>query len=131
MTLKVSGEQGLTPKQELFLGSLLAGNTILTSAKVAGVTEKTAYKWLKLPHFKSAQKAAQKQLFDQALTGLMLKVDKAIETLDRHMSGEDTPASTQVRSAQIVLEQAINIGKMSELEAKYAELEQLLKGVAR
>ena len=117
----------LTPKQERLIEALLTGHNITLSAKASGVADKTARRWLKLPHFQQAYKAAQKRLFDQALTGLMLKIDRAIETLDRHMSGEETPANVQVRAAQIVLEQAIIIHKVSELEAKFTELEQLIK----
>lgn len=117
----------LTPKQERLIEALLAGHNITLAAKVAGVADKTARRWLKLAHFQAAYKAAQKQIFDQALAGLMLKVDKAIACLDRNMDGEEVPASTQVRAAQIVIEQAVANYKMSELEAKYAELEQLVK----
>src|SRR5438067_2162002 len=124
-------ETALTPKQELLITALLTPLSIVTAAKAAGIAEKTARRWLKLPHFQAAYQAAQKSLFNQALTGLMQKVDKAIETLDRNMDSKETPASTQVRAAQIMLEQAINVHKMSELEAKYAELEQLVKGPGR
>jgi len=121
-------EAKLTPKQETLITALLTPLSITASAKVAGISEPTARRWLKLPHFQAAYKKAQKALFDQALTGLMLKVDKAIETLDRNMSGEDTPASTQVRAAQIVLEQAITVYKTAELEEKLKELEDIVQG---
>ena len=128
MTGSSNGEdQALTTKQEQLIMLLVSGVNVSAAAHNASIGERTAYRWLKLPHFQAAYKAAQRQLFDQALTGLMLKVDKAITTLDRHMDGEDTPASSQIRAAQLVLEQAINIHKMAELEAKYAELEQLVK----
>lgn len=117
----------LTPKQTLLIEALLAGHNITLAAKVSGVADKTARRWLKLPHFQTAYKAAQHSLFDQALSGLLLKVEEAIETISRNMTGEEVPASVQVRAAQIILEQAITIYKASELEAKIAELEELLK----
>jgi hypothetical protein len=43
------------------------------------------------------------------------------------MSGEEVPASTQVRAAQIVLDGAIAVFKTQELEDKLNELEQLVK----
>lgn len=130
MSVNVSPDEKveqLSPKQDSLISLLLAGVSIVTAARQVGIAEKTAHKWLKLAHFQEAYKAAQRSLFDQALTGLMLRVDKAISTLDRNMDGEETPASTQVRAAQIVLEQAIAIHKMSELEQKIAELEQYIK----
>jgi hypothetical protein len=115
-------EQQLSPKQESLIALLLAGVSIVAAAKSVGIAEKTAHKWLKLAHFQAAYKAAQKAIFNQALTGLMLKTSKAINTLDRHMDSELTPAAVQVRAAQIILEQAIDIHKTAELEEKIAEL---------
>ncbi len=119
----VSEQESLTINQEKFIEALLAGAQLTVAASSSHISYRTAQRWWKLPHVQAAYKAAQRQLFDQALTGLMQKVDKAIETLDRNMTGEEVSASTQVRAAQIVLEQAIAVHKMSELEARLAELE--------
>jgi hypothetical protein len=121
--------EDLTPKQDQLIELLLAGVNVSAAARQLKIGDKTARRWLKLPHFQAAYKTAQRALFDQALTGLMNKVDKAIGTLDRNMDADiNTPASTQVRAAQIVLEQAINVHKVSELETRLAELEERLKG---
>ncbi len=132
---QITENSELTPKQDTLITALLTPLSIVASAKAAGVSEKTARRWLKLPHFQQAYKAAQGVMFNQALQGLMLKVDKAITTLDRNMSATDSdipvPASVQVRAAQIVLEQAMTIYKTNELEQKVAELEQLLKTPGR
>lgn len=119
-------DQALSAKQEMLIAVLIAGNNITIAAKVAGIGDKTARRWLKLPHFQQAYKAAQKQVFETALAALLLKVEKAVDTLDRNMDSELTPAATQVRAAQIVIEQATNIHKMNELEQKIAELEKLV-----
>jgi len=121
-----TGEQ-LTPKQELLISLLLAGVNIATAAKQAGVSDKTARRWLKLPAFKHAYRTAQHDLFRESLQALQGKIEKAIDTLDRHMDADETPASSQIRAAQIVLDQALAIDKMSELETieeKLAMLEQ-------
>lgn len=114
----------LTPKQEQLIEALLAGHNITVAAKVSSIGDKTARRWLKQEAFQAAYKSAQKALFNQALTGLMLKVDKAIETLERNMRSEEAPASTQVRAAQIILEQAVSSFRMSELEQRVEELKQ-------
>ncbi|SRR6266568_1222507 len=119
-------DQPLTPKQDMVIELLLAGVNITGAAKQAGIAEKTARRWLKLPHFQQAYRIAQHSLFDQALTGLMNKVDKAINTLDRNMTSEDAPASTQVRAAQITIEQSISIYKTQQLEERISELERIL-----
>lgn len=106
---------------------MLSLPSIVAAAQAAGVNDKTARRWLKLPHFQAAYKAAQKALFDEALSALLSGVDTAINTLKRNMTSEDVPPSTQVRAAQIWLEQAISLHKMSDLEQKIAELELFMK----
>ncbi|SRR6266567_3039403 len=113
----------LSASQAKLVEALLAGANLTVAATTAGIAYRTANRWWKLECVQQAYKAGQKSLFDQALTGLMLKVEAAIETLDRHMTAEETPASSQIRAAQIVLEQAISIHKMSDLEARLHELE--------
>src|SRR6266567_918456 len=113
MSINESSEGKLTPKQDTLIALLLAGVNIVAAAQQVGIAQATAHRWLKLAHFQAAYKTAQRALFDQALTGLMNKVDKAIVTLDRNMDADiNTPASTQVRAAQIVLEQAIGVYKI-------------------
>lgn len=121
-----ANSEPLTPKQEQLIAVLVSGVNIAAAAKAIGIGDKTARRWLKLPHFMLAYRKAQGDLFTDALQGLQGKIGKAISTLDRNMSSEETPASTQVRAAQIVLEQAIAIHKVSELEQKISELEQII-----
>jgi phage terminase small subunit len=120
----------LTPKMEELIAALLSGLNITAAAKASGVAEKTARRWLKLPHFQKAYQAEQQSLFNERLAALRLGVSKCLATLARNM-GEDAPPATQVRAAQIWLEAALDIHKMSELEAKIAELEQQLKQAGR
>lgn len=124
-------DQQLNAKQEAFLAAYLACSNIAVAAKTAGIGDKTARRLVKLPTFQEAYRLARRDLFNQALDGLREHVDKAIRTLARHMDAEETPPGAQIRAAQIYLEQAINIHKMSELEEKYAELEQLVKAQGR
>lgn len=117
----------LSAKQSKFLAALLAGNTIITSAQVAGCNEKTAHAWLKLPHVKQAYKDAQQAVFDEAVNSLITDIGDARATLKVIMTDSEAPAATRVRAAQILLEQAIELHKMSELEARLAELEDQIK----
>lgn len=119
-------DQALSPKQEMLIAELIAGNNITIAARLADVGDKTARRWLKLPHFQQAYKAAQKQVFETALAALLLKVEKAVDTLDRNMDSVEAPAAAQIRAAQIVLEQANNVHKMREMEERLGALENLV-----
>jgi hypothetical protein len=131
MTSSDQDTEILTPKQEQLIAVLVSGVNIATAARTIGIGDKTARRWLKLPHFLAGYKAAQQSIFDDRLAALREGVDTAINTLKRNMTSEDTPASVQVRAAQIWLEQAINLHKMSELEERLLEFEQYVKQSGR
>lgn len=115
---------GLTPKQQQLIAALIAGNTIQVAAKVAGVGERTAHAWLKLPIFQQEYRAAKQAVFDEKLDMLKDGITTALKTLAKHMTDEDTPPQVQVRAAQIWLEQSLEIHKMQAFEQRLAELEQ-------
>lgn len=122
-----SEEQKTTPKQDLFIQALLAGNSIVTAASTAKCNEKTAHQWLKQSHVQKAYRDAQRQVFNDALGQLMLDVGEARDTLKEVMKDSSAPHSARVRAAQILLEQSIKVHEISELEEKIVELEQLVK----
>ena len=117
-----------TPGQEALIAALLAGQKIEAAAKTANISERTAYRWQKSPAFQAALKTAQHTLFNEKLNILKAGVGVALFTLQRNMSDKgNAPASTQVRAAQIWLEQAIALHKMTELEQRLVEIETRMK----
>jgi uncharacterized protein (UPF0147 family) len=122
-----SHSEKTTPKQDKLIAALLAGQTIMTAAAVAGCNETTAHAWLKLPHVRAAYQEAQRQIFDDAVNQLMLSTADARATLDTIMKDPEVPPAVRVRAGQILLEKSIELHKMSDLERKVATLEQLLK----
>lgn len=117
----------LTAKQETFIMAMLSAPSIVEAARITGINEKTARRWLKLPEVRTAYQGAQREVYDASLTTLKLAVHDAVSVLTQTMKDELTPASTRVRAAQIVIEQAVELQKMSELEQKLVELEQRLQ----
>lgn len=117
----------LTTKQRTFLDCLMAGNTIITSAAAARVSETTAHRWLKRPDIQAARAAAEQRVFDHALRRLLGLVDKAVDVLDAAMSNDEVSMSTRVRASLIVIEQALTTLKASEIEASIKQLAQLIE----
>jgi phage terminase small subunit len=113
-----------TPKQDAFIQAMLAGKSIVDAAKASGISIRTAHRWLSLPHIQEAQKRAKQQIFDKAISQLMLDVEKARSTLTSIMDDTSAPCGARVRAAQILLEQSISIHKMGELEQGIAELKE-------
>lgn len=119
----------LTPKQEELITALLSLPSIAAAAKATGIGDKTARRWLKLEHFQEAYKTAQATQYKVALAALKEGVSDAIRTLRRNMTSEDVPPATQVRAAQIWLEQAMLIHRVEELEQKNLEIERRLEAL--
>lgn len=117
----------LSPKQERFIQSLIAGNTILASAAISGISDRQAHRWLQLPHVQSAYRSAQRQVFDESMTHLLTDVDTARQTLISIMTDSELPAGSRVSAAKIILEMSIEVNKISALEERIAELEAMVK----
>lgn len=119
-------EQELTKKQHAFIHAMLTKKSIATAARASAVSESTARRWLRLPAVARAYEQAQNELFTEGLSALKSVVGKASATLARHLDNKGTAPSVQVRAAQIILEQAINVHRVIELEQRLAALEEAL-----
>lgn len=122
-------ENGLTPKQYSLIEALVAGNTIRHAAELSGVAERTAYTWLKQPLFRQEYEATKRAMFDSEIDILRSGVSLAIEALRRNMT--ESKGYVQVAAASKWLDVAIDVHKMSELEARITELEELVKATLR
>lgn len=120
-------EKKLTAKQDAFIVALLSKPSLVAAARSIDVPEVTARRWFKLDHFQKAYRDAQQERFTDALSLLQTGVSVAIKALHKHMTNKDTPPAVQVRAAQIWLDQAISLHKMSELEQKIADLEEIVQ----
>ncbi len=117
----------LSIKQGLFLQARLAGHNVLASAKIAGVSETQAHRWLKLEAFQQAYKTASDELFESALDELKIGMSEAIAGLRKHLGADVEPtAATQMVAIRCWIEQAIANHKTAELEERIAELERLI-----
>jgi hypothetical protein len=117
----------LSPKQEMLIAALLAGNTMVVSAKAAGVTDKTARLWMKQPHFQEAYRSAKQAVFDENLEALRDGVETAITTIRTIMTDSSIDPAVRLRAATAWLQQSIQVYKNDDLEARIIELEEALK----
>lgn len=118
-------EKQLSVTQEKLIAALIAGNSIVASATIAEVSEKTAHVWLKQPAFKKAYEEAKRDVFEEALEKLKSGTDVAIDTLKRNMT--EAAPYVQVAAASKWLDLAVEVHRLSEIVAQIAELEELVK----
>ncbi len=120
-------ESELSVKQEQMIAALVAGNSIVVSAAVVGISEKTAHAWLKLPHFKQAYTEAKQFVYDEALEGLRDYTKGAIDRIKSIMDSAEIDPAVRLRAAHIVLTQGIQVHKIEQLAAEIDELKEALK----
>lgn len=120
--MKGHGEK-LSRKQEALISALLLAPTLADAARLAGIGEVTAWRWLKDPAFQTAYREARRAVVQQAITQVQRATGDAVETLRSVMQDTTAPASARVAAAKAVLETAFKAVEVEDLEARLAILE--------
>jgi len=116
--------QGLTKKQEAAIAALLSTSVMKDAAAQVGISDVTLWRWLQLPEFEAAYRAARRQVVERAITELQAAASVAVETLKRNLHCEQP--NVEIRAAQIVLEQAVKGVELIDLQERVERLETLL-----
>ena len=129
------GTEQLTIKQEMLLTRLLTGMGIREAASEIGVAERSAYRWVRLPHFQEALETSQKAIFDTTLDQLRLGVQGALKALKKHIDAEgilvEPTAQTQLAAIRIWMDQDLQRGQINELKQKVLELEEYIQELTK
>ena len=123
-------ESELTVKQEQFIATRAAGNSIVVAAKAVGVAEKTAHRWLKQPAFKRVYEAAKQAIFDEELNGLRESKKLIREMLLKHINAEiEVTHTSQLQAAKLLLDHYVVAGEIAELNEKMDAIQEKLKAL--
>jgi hypothetical protein len=110
----------MTRKMERVIAALLTEATYRKAAAKAGVSEPTLYRWLTLPAFQSAYRAARRKIIDAAVFKLSKLASKAVDALERNLRCGD--AGQEIRAALGVLEHVRGLAS-DEMEERISRLE--------
>ena len=113
----------LTRKQDQAIAALLTCASILDAARQSGVAEVTLYRWLKQEGFQAAYTDARRAVVQQAIVQVQQATGEAVETLRAIMQDVNAPASARVSAARTVLETAIKVVELEDVEQRLAALE--------
>ncbi len=113
----------MTAKHEKLLAALLCSPTIQGAAKVAGISEATALRYLKEAEFSDAYRDARREVVSHALTGLQAACSEAVKTLREVATDITAPASSRVASAKAILEMSVRSIEIDDLAARVEMLE--------
>jgi hypothetical protein len=125
----VSARSKLSRKQEACIAALLVEKTHVLAADRAGVSAATLQRWLLLPDFQAAYRAARRQLVENALAKLQRVTDQAVETLQELLTCGHPP--TQARTALGIIDHAMKAGALGDVLDRLDSLEREINGHAR
>ncbi len=108
------------------LTALLANPTVTAAASVAGVSTPTVYRMMADPEFREALDGARRQLLHQSFAVLQAGMGKAIQTLTDVMDDSESPASSKVSAARVLLECSFKAVEVMDIKTKLEELEDRL-----
>lgn len=103
------------------LGSLMADGSIRKAAKAANVSERTLYRWLKMPAFAAVYRDLRREATQAAVARLQQASSSAADRLVRLLSSSKPAIALQ--AARTILEFSIKAVELEDLAARLAALE--------
>src|ERR1700704_4002962 len=110
-------------KTEDAIAALLSQRNVDEAARTAGIGTRTLLRWMKDPEFDAAFRAAWRSAFGQTTARLQQGSSAAATILMKLMLDANTPASTRVRAAEIVVNHAAKAIEIEDIAARVSELE--------
>ena len=92
-----------TTNQSKAIVALLSGKTNSQAAQSAGVTERTIYRWLSDPSFRSELSEAERQMIESATRQMSSLQEKAINILEQLLESQDVSPHTRLSIANSIL----------------------------
>lgn len=111
----------LSRQQERVVAALLLEPTHEKAAERAEIGVATLRRWLKLPHFLAAYRAARREVVEGAVAALQQAGNRAVETLVKNLDAEK--ASDSNRAALTILDLAFRGADLLDLAQRMEVLE--------
>lgn len=114
----------ISAKQNKLIALLLTEKTIDAACAKANVAVTTYWRWMQDENFLSEYRKVRRGILENTIAKLQSVTHQAIETLERNLNCEN-PA-TEIRAAQIILEQSLKGLEILDVENRVEMLEILL-----
>jgi hypothetical protein len=95
----------LSRRQDALISALLLAPTLAEAAQTAGISEATAWRWLKDKAFQDTYREARHEVVRQAVAQVQQACSIAVTTLTAVMQAPEAAASAKVAAARTVLEE--------------------------
>lgn len=109
--------------QKRFLTALLAHARLRDAAAAAGVSEATAYRYLRDTAFRAELSRAQDDALSEVTRQCVAAATEAVQTLAAIAGDTTAPAGARVQAARAILESALRFAEVVDLAQRVSELE--------
>jgi hypothetical protein len=101
---------------------MMSSKTVEEAAEAAGISQPTAYRWLKHPDVIARLAGLRKDAMNAAMTQLQEAAPEAVEAL-RKILREAEGESPRVSAARVILELGLRAVELGDIEERLAKLE--------
>ena len=117
---------GLSKKQSDFVLALIETGFITKAAEIAGVSETTAYKWLK-EGLNDIVDEVRQSLFDKRINELQQMMKLANQAVKDTLEDEKASRNTKLNAAKIVYDNVFRYNEQRNIIEQMGELRELFK----
>lgn len=114
--------------REKLLAALVNCNTKAEAARIAGVTTKTIYAYLRDPAFKKEYEEAKRHLILDASDQIQRSLAPSITALNEIATDPEAGKTARVQAARSILEYGIRLAEYTDHEARIKALEAAREG---
>jgi len=114
----------LNRRQRAFVAALVGAPTILQAAEVAGISESTAYRYLKQPAVRAALGLALDTALGQVVRRSVAAMTEALDTLEAIHLDQEQPAGSRVAAARTIFTEGPKLRESLDLAERVAALEE-------
>ena len=111
-------------KQYRAIVALVEGKTREQAAIIAGVNERTIYKWQNDAAFIEALRAAETQALTNAQAALIARIQENIAILDEIKNNKRSSDNARIRAIQLELDTMLQWRNAAMLEERITEIEE-------
>jgi hypothetical protein len=117
-------------KLEQFVAALTTQPTIELAAKSIGISEITAYRWLRDPIVSERRREAARESSQLAMTRLREVMCRAVNRLGNLVDHAEAE-NTQVAACKAVLDFSLKVAELEDLQQQINEIQNILKSESR
>lgn len=119
--------ENLPANSEKILAALLSEPTIKAAAAKARVSEATVYRALRVEEFARLYRESRREVTQHTVMRLQARSSEAAEILFRIAQDKKAPASARVSACRVIIEQAFDGTKTTELIERVDELQKAIE----